>query len=292
MAGLRRHMKEVNRTAPNFFQQARRAIYRVSWNKGYTCMSVTRRRYRTEQLWSIPKSSPMSTQSSIWMGRCYASEEVASTRNWNFHSLPSERKEIVNLSTLRMDQRIVLGATRIEVGNKIIKYFSDSSLGDKCSFSPSNIRKLLPKVKEKESANFCWKPKNKTPLVEDACWFTLQACSRNFLGSVVKSVCEWAGIHGKPTSLRATGATRLFAANVPKERDIVVLKYFSWTATTSVLNNSYLRTQRVHCDQRFCRGPESGDRKVCKMWRFKEGHTFDNCQNCTMLTSLLGVVYH
>ena len=100
-------------------------------------------------------------------------------------------------------------------------------------------------MKEKESADFYWKPKDKTPVDEDAYWYTLQACGRNFLGSVVKSVCEQAGIHRKTNhSLRATGATRLFAANVPekliyqKERDIAVLKHYVCTSVLQLISNN------------------------------------------------------
>ena len=92
-------------------------------------------------------------------------------------------------------------------------------MGDKCCVSLLQTylrRRLPPKVKEKESADFYWKPKDKTPLDEDGCWFTMQACGRNFVASVVKSVCEPAGIHGKTNhSSRAGGANQFFAANVP-----------------------------------------------------------------------------
>lgn len=56
------------------------------------------------------------------------------------------------------------------------------------------------------------------PLEEDASWFTVQTCGRNFLGGVVKTLCEKANVYGKSNhSLCATGASRLFAANVPEK---------------------------------------------------------------------------
>ena len=77
------------------------------------------------------------------------------------------------------------------------------------------FEKLPPRVKESESSEFYWKPKEQLPADEDACWFSMQTCGRNYLGNLVKTVCALAGIHGKTNhSLRATGATRLFAANV------------------------------------------------------------------------------
>ena len=78
------------------------------------------------------------------------------------------------------------GSYKDKAGNNIIKHFSDSSLGEKC-YVQSYIRKLPPKVE------ICIESP-RTPLDENACWFTLQACGRNLLGSVVKSVsvCEQA----------------------------------------------------------------------------------------------------
>ena len=80
------------------------------------------------------------------------------------------------------------------------------------------LSKLPAKVKESEDADFYWKPKDLVPTDESAFWFTMQHCGRNFLAFVVKTVCEKAGIQGKTNhSLRTTGATRLFAANVPEK---------------------------------------------------------------------------
>ena len=51
-------------------------------------------------------------------------------------------------------------------------------------------------------------------------WFTKQPIGRNTLGTTVQNLCQKVGISGKSNhSLRAIGATRLFAANVPDTRE-------------------------------------------------------------------------
>ena len=188
------------------------------------------------------------------------------------------------------------GSYKDKAENKIMKHFSDSSLGDKCyvSLLQTYLRRLSPKVKEKESADFYWKPKDKTPLDEDACWFTMQACGRNFLASVVKSMCEQAGIYGKANhSLGATGATQLFAANanVPEKliaertghRSTEALCMYERTSVkqqqlvSSIIASSVPKEFSVTSNSPEAQGQvtesNAGDsRKV----------TFDNCQNCTI----------
>ena len=55
-------------------------------------------------------------------------------------------------------------------------------------------------------------------MCDEVPWFTLQVLGRNTLGSMVKKMFEQIGVEGKTNhSLRATGATRLFEANVPEK---------------------------------------------------------------------------
>ena len=51
-----------------------------------------------------------------------------------------------------------------------------------------------------------------------AAWFFIQPVGRNTLASMVKNMCSQIGVTGKTNhSLCATGATRLFEANVPEK---------------------------------------------------------------------------
>ena len=122
----------------------------------------------------------------------------------------------------------------------------------------------------------------------------MQACGRNFLASVVKSVCEQAGIHGKTNhSLRATGATRLFAANVPEkliakrtghcstealrmyERTSVEQQQVSSIIASSVPKEFSVTSNSPEAQGQVTESNGGDSRKV----------TFDNCQNCTINVS-------
>ena len=80
------------------------------------------------------------------------------------------------------------------------------------------LQKLAPKILEDPESVFYWKPRDVVPASDTIPWFTLQVIGRNVLSSVVKRMFREVGIEGKTNhSLRATGATRLFEANVPEK---------------------------------------------------------------------------
>ena len=182
------------------------------------------------------------------------------------------------------------GSYKDKAGNKIVKHFSDSSLGEKCyvSILQTHLRKLPPKVKEKESADFYWKLKDKTPLDKDACWFTLQACGRNILGSVVKSVREQAVIHGKTNhSLHAIGATRLFAAeNLIAERtghcSTEALHMYERTSVEQQQTFSSIIVSSVPNVTSTSAEIQGQVIERCAKCEDARKATFDNCQNCTI----------
>ena len=80
------------------------------------------------------------------------------------------------------------------------------------------LQKLAPKVLEDPDSVFYWKPQDVVPASDSTPWFMLQVVGRNVLASMVKQVFQEVGIDGKTNpSLWATGATRLFEANVPEK---------------------------------------------------------------------------
>ena len=104
--------------------------------------------------------------------------------------------------------------------NKVIKHYADCSLGEKCYYRLLKlyISKLPPKTLEDPKAVFYWKPIEKVPLDANAAWFLIQPVGRNTLASMVKNMCSHICVTGKTNhTLRATGATRLFEANVPEK---------------------------------------------------------------------------
>ena len=104
--------------------------------------------------------------------------------------------------------------------NKVVKQYSSADLGNKCCVSILKLylSKLPPKVLKDKSSVFYWKAKEKIPYNADSPWFTSNPIGRNQLESMVGKMCGRIGIEGKTNySLRATGTTRLFEANVPEK---------------------------------------------------------------------------
>ena len=102
------------------------------------------------------------------------------------------------------------------------KHYADPTLGEKCYHLVLKLyfSKLPPNVLRDPDAVFYWKAKERVPFDSNACWFLFQPVGHNTLASMVKKMCSQIGVTGKTNhSLRATGATRLFEANVPEKTD-------------------------------------------------------------------------
>ena len=101
--------------------------------------------------------------------------------------------------------------------NKVVKHYANTQLSNRCYVFLLRfyLQKLAPKVLEDPDSVFYWKPRDVVPASDSTPWFTLQVIGRNVLASMVKRMFQEVGIDGKTNhSLRATGATRLFEANV------------------------------------------------------------------------------
>lgn len=109
------------------------------------------------------------------------------------------------------------GSYRDKADNKVVEHFADESLGEKCFVHLLQLycSKLPPDAFQKGS--FYWHAKQKTPL-DNSPWFTSSRCGRNHLSGVVKQMCTDGEIEEKTNhSLRVTGATRMFNAQVPEK---------------------------------------------------------------------------
>ena len=128
--------------------------------------------------------------------------------------------EVIMSCILKMDRRIGVDHTRTRQMTTVIKDYADSSLGEKCYYRVLKLytSKLPPKTRQDPKAIFYWKPREKVPLDATAAWFLIQPVGCNTLASMVKNMCFQIGVTGKTNhSLRATGATRLFKANIPEK---------------------------------------------------------------------------
>ena len=104
--------------------------------------------------------------------------------------------------------------------NKLVKHYTNIQLGNRCYVFLLRfyLQKLAPKVLEDTDSVFYWKPRDVVPASDSTPWFTLQVIGWNVLASMVKRMFLEVGIDGKTNhSIRATGATCLFEANVPEK---------------------------------------------------------------------------
>ena len=107
------------------------------------------------------------------------------------------------------------GSYKDKAENKVVKHFADESLGERYYVHLLQLywSKLSPDV----FAKSCWHPKQKLSS-DDSFWFTSARCGRNHLAGMVKQMCADAQISEKSNhSLRVTGATRMFNAQVPEK---------------------------------------------------------------------------
>ena len=94
--------------------------------------------------------------------------------------------------------------------NKVIAHYVDPSLNERCyvSLLKLYVSKLPPEARSKSTCAFHPQPKEKKPVVASQPRFKCTTRGRNTLATLVKCMCEKAGITGRTNhSLQATGAT-------------------------------------------------------------------------------------
>ncbi len=110
------------------------------------------------------------------------------------------------------------GLNQLKLENKSVPVFATPAAGIRCHVRVLDLylSKLPPVATEKDF--FYWRPHCKVPRDPLAPWFTASPLGKNIMGDMIKNICKDAGIAGKKTnhSLRATGASELFAAGVPE----------------------------------------------------------------------------
>ena len=121
------------------------------------------------------------------------------------------------------------GLRQLRVENKVVPVFATPTAGNRCHVRILDLYMsklpLVAKVKD----FFYWRPHLTLPKDPAAPWFTASPLGKNTLGDMVKEICKDAGIEGKKTnhSLRATGASELFAAGVYTRKNYTAM---NWTS--------------------------------------------------------------
>ena len=135
---------------------------------------------------------------------------------------------------------------QLHVSSKVVPIYCTcdheiSTLDERCHvhFLDLYIRKLPEEIRS-EQGLFYVRPLQLKPLHELLPWFCDVPVGKNTLQSKLKTMCAHAGIEGNKTnhSLRATGSSELFHANVPEKmiqertmhRSVVALRTYERTA--------------------------------------------------------------
>ena len=135
---------------------------------------------------------------------------------------------------------------QLHVDSKVVPIYytcnrETSTLDERCHVHPLDLYiSKLPEKTRTEQGLFYLRPLQLKPLDETSPWFCDVAVGKNTLQSKLKTMCAHAGIEGNKTnhSLRATGASELFHANVPEKmiqertghRSVVALRTYERTA--------------------------------------------------------------
>ena len=180
--------------------------------------------------------------------------------------------------------------------NKVVKHYADPTLGEKCYHLVLKLyfSKLPPNVLRDPDVVFYCKAKERVPFDSNACWFLFQPVGRNTLASMVKKMCSQIGVTGKTNhSLRATGATRLFEANVPEKliqertghKSLDALRKYECTsvvqqkAVSSVICSSNQTSFQASINS----APDQSSGVIIPSTQSTAGLSlFQNCSNCTI----------
>ena len=103
----------------------------------------------------------------------------------------------------------------MRVENKKVTVVAVPSAGERCPVFILDVCFSKLPAEAFSNDNFYIRPLEK--IISENQWFSTVPVGKNTLSTIVKSTCEEAGITGKSNhSLRATGASTMFAAGVPE----------------------------------------------------------------------------
>ena len=106
----------------------------------------------------------------------------------------------------------------LKIQNKVVPVYANADSGSRCvvALLDKYLSKLPPVAFEKDI--FYMKPKTATPSDADSPWYEGAPVGKETLRTMLANMCERAGVERKSNhSLKATGATEMFAANVPEK---------------------------------------------------------------------------
>ena len=259
LCGLKRHMKKLNPLVPNFLDEndsrfaglrGRRDCIARKLREDGVGVSVKHAdvisRAEEARLWSAGVLG-VDTPSSLLKAVFFMNGKVLCLRGGREHKMlklsqftihSEESGEFVVYKENGSKNRSGTYKEKAD-SNKIVKHYADSTLVDKCYVYILKLyfSKLSPTLFEDSSAVFYYRANEIPKYVSGRMWFSIQPVGRNTLATMLRSIFNEIGKTNH--CLRATGATRLFEANVPEKliqertghRSIGTLRQYERTST-------------------------------------------------------------
>ena len=236
LCGLLRYMRSHNPAAPNFLDQSDHrftelhkvcdSLFRELRSQGLgseTKQASIITKDEENLLWSrgiMGLHSPLSLIRTVfyYVGKVFCLRGREEHRNLKFSQF--ERKEDPDryIYTEYTSKNRCGSLGQLRVINKSVPVVANCDAGDRCLVKILDVYLSKLPVSSKERDLFYMQPHCKIPDDPSAPWFKNQPIGKNTLGTMVKEMCQEAGIHGKTNhSLRATGATEMYVAGVPEK---------------------------------------------------------------------------
>ena len=234
LAGILRHMREINIDTPNFIDKGDRRFRELHGVVESVLCDLRRNGIgaevkhapvispeEEEQLWAsgtLGIDTPSKLQRSVffYLGKVCCIRGGEEQRNLK----PSQFKRQTNPDRylyIENGSKNNSGAN-LKVPNKVVPIYAVPAQKQRCLVYLLDVYlSKLPKYAF-ESDIFYLRPKLSVPAKGDSPWFFDQPVGKEKLRTMVRDMCSDAGISEKTNhSLRATGATAMFSANVPEK---------------------------------------------------------------------------
>jgi hypothetical protein len=239
LSGLQRHMRSIDRErAPNIlakdspsFQTLYRtmdAVYKKLRANGVGAQKRITETFTKEEenrLWEsgvLGVDNPKNLLRAVFFtnGKNFCLRGGDEHRNLKLSQF--ERTETGYVYTENASKNRAGGVAQLRVKNKRVQICENPEAGDRCHCKILDlyISRLPAEAKEKDI--FYVRPMekvNKMPTYERSIWYYSIPIGRNKLSQMVPEICRLGNIQGHKTnhSLRATGATELYEAEVPEK---------------------------------------------------------------------------
>lgn len=241
LCGLLRYSRSLNAEAPNFLDKNNKqfselhnvcdSLFRMLHSEGIGCEvkeTPTISKEEENELWRAgilglhcPKALFRATF--FYVGKAFCLRGRDEHRSLKVSQFERKYSPDSYVYTEHGSKNRNGGLSHIRIKNKIVPVFANPEAGDRCvvKILDTYLSKLPDRARKDDI--FYMQPLSAVPPKPLDTWFRNQPVGKNILSTMVKTMCEEAGIQGKTNhSLRATGVTEMYRAGVPEDRKSVV----------------------------------------------------------------------